>query len=165
MTTCTNSETFFEILRKYESGNPEINNRCVQYLLQTLYIGRPLSKVMIVMLGQSGAGKSTTINNLFDDPNLCPTDGNQSMTTDVTEYGKQIEISNMKVWLSFVDTPGALDTNSSNSENLEKIKQFRNNHPSFKSNSRRMTVYPNIVLVTVDARNGLKANNLISLKL
>lgn len=107
-----------------------------QYSVPGLHKGRPLDRVMIVLAGESGAGKSSTINRLFEDE-LCPVSNTKSETSNVIQYLKDLNVGSVDPKLSailcFVDVPGSLDTDSSREEiNTEKILSFRRNHPALK---------------------------------
>ena len=120
--------------------------------LLSFKIQRPLGRFMIVLMGQSGTGKSATINNVFDDPKLCPTNKVKSETREVTEYSKLINFEDFKACISFVDTPGTFDTQTERNEvNLAKIQEFRTKHPAFGISGSDHRVYPNLLLVTVQA--------------
>ena len=141
----------------------------LRYPLNSLKIGRPLNTVMIFMAGQSGSGKSTTINKLFED-DLCKTSSSTSGTHEVTEYRKLLDVKNeqfpLQGYLSFVDAPGTHDVYAvKDTENIKTIKRFRKENyalkkiPRAKSNDLfksmalniRKHVYPNLILLTFNA--------------
>ena len=126
--------------------------RTLNFSIKSFQMHRPIGRVMIVLMGQSGSGKSATINNLFDDKELCGTPEMRSATCEVTEYTKLIDLKNitLKGYLSLVDTPGTFTSKEEDEINMTKIREFRSKHSAFwtKSNS---IVYPNLVLVTVRA--------------
>ena len=43
----------------------------LNYPLRSIHIHRPIGKVMIVLMGECGTGKSTTLHNLFNDGKSC----------------------------------------------------------------------------------------------
>jgi predicted GTPase len=122
--------------------------------------GRPLDKVLIMMAGQSGTGKSTTINRLFQDDQLCTVSESRSETSEVHQCTKTLAVRSVNPAISssltFVDVPGSLDTDSRREAlNQTKILYFRKNEMSLKSRSVPLKykalgisekVYPNLVL-------------------
>ena len=135
----------------------EINVSYLSYSVQSLNIGRPLDRAMIVMMGETGTGKSTTINNLFECEELSPTHSSTSTTAEVTEYGILLDVSDSKLkgFLSLVDVPGTFDTNWSHRDrNFATVGKFRDEHPSLKdvdADNTTKLLYPNLVLVTFNA--------------
>lgn len=138
----------------------------LEYSGSAIYRGRPINGVMIVLVGRSGTGKSTTINQLFDDPSLCESSSSQSETSEVTIYTKKLQIrtkdETLKIGaeISFVDVPGYSDTTLEKEDaNFKKILEFRSTSvalkdrkfSSFGSYLGRDKVYPNLVLLTVKA--------------
>ena len=119
----------------------------LEYPLRSIHIHRPIGKIMIVLIGECGTGKSTTLHNLFNDGNLYAV----NKTRGVTEYSKLIACSHFKAHLSFVDTPGIFDTQEARHEaNMDKLNKFREQHSAFRQ-IPGSTVYPNLVLITVKA--------------
>ena len=134
----------------------------IKFLIPSLKFGTPLDTVMIVMAGGTGMGKSTTVNRLFDDDDLCHTDPGMSRTQHVTECTKYLNIVNetfpLKAHLSLFDVPGIPDdARSEDPKKLKTIQEFRNKYgklmerrgclPSFV----RREVFPNLVLLTFQA--------------
>jgi len=121
---------YMEIRKKYEtlvSFNypPHVKQIC-RYTGAALAANRSCSNVLIMMAGQSGAGKSTTINKLFNNDNLCKTSSNTSATSTVWEIEASLIIKDhdlplMKTSLMFLDVPGALDVDSSKLESNQNI--------------------------------------------
>ncbi|CAL8138826.1 unnamed protein product [Orchesella dallaii] len=129
-----------------------------------LILGRPLNTVMIFMGGASGAGKSTTINELFEDTGLCSTSSSTSETKHPVRLLKELNVTRESPPvignLTFVDVPGAFDTDEKNEvENFASISKFR--YSSHELQSREAvakvipncpeTVYPNVILFVVKA--------------
>ena len=105
----------------------------------------------IFLFGMTGAGKSSTLNNLFGSKDLIPTSSMESCTRDVIEYGCTMDSTHWKVeglGLGFVDTPGYGDTNGSlqDAKNLTTINEYV--HSKYTKWDRK--IYPNIVLVVVN---------------
>ncbi len=88
---------------KYSSQIQNMGTYCGRALL----IGRPLNKVIIMMAGKSGSGKSSIINTFFDDKRLCPTNSVRSETAAVYEIKKSLTIQSLGVKgdLVIVDVP------------------------------------------------------------
>jgi hypothetical protein len=159
----------------FSPANP-IEETILKYSGNALKIGRPLDSAMIFMLGQSGSGKSSTINVLFDDPHLCSTSSKRSQTKEVTTITKRLEVTKSKPGIigniTFIDVPGLFDTDARNEvTNLASIEKFRKNCPALSSRSLAaqlcseyrgrfgpesdnhvsVKVYPNLVLLVVSA--------------
>ena len=145
-----NLKELYAVLQSYkEAENPGVLKKMLSYSLLSFHLQRPIGRVMIMLLGQSGTGKSATINNLFDDSELCPTSDVKSQTHEVTEYSKIINLRDVSSSLSLVDTPGTFDTHAVRNEvNVAKIQEFRTRHLGSRCHS---TVYPNLLIVTVKA--------------
>ena len=139
----------------------------MNYCMPALRRGRPLGGAMIVLMGESGVGKSTTINSLFD-AQLCATSASQSCTSGVAEYYKECVVTDenpaLSTYISFIDTPGFKDTNESVEEdNIKAIIKFFAEHPDLQKirtnelwaklirRKVRYNVYPNLVMFMVKA--------------
>ncbi|ODM92609.1 Protein hedgehog [Orchesella cincta] len=130
-----------------------------------LLLGRPLDTVMIFMGGSSGAGKSTTINTLFEDNELCSTSSSTSETKEPVRLRKTLKVTKESPPvvgnLTFVDVPGAFDTDGKNEvANFASIKKFRESSIELQSRKKlanlkipnvTATVYPNIILFVLNA--------------
>lgn len=126
--------------------------------------GRALNSAIIFMAGASGSGKSSTINALFDDNNLCKTSDNRSETEHVAVVRKLLTVTGenppVQGYLNFVDVPGSHDTDRSKEiRNRNVIRNFRNNCPELRNRSGlylkftrvEKNVYPNVVMFVIDA--------------
>ena len=136
------------------------NQNVYQYSVPGVIKGRPLNKALIVMAGQSGSGKSTTINRLFEDDKLLPVSDSRSETSEVYSCTKPLHVTSLtpriRSSLTFVDVPGSLDTDSKREAlNQAKILNFRKHCPSIKTRDYlplslqlmiSKKVYPNLVL-------------------
>ena len=83
----------------------------------------------MMIAGQTGAGKSTAINKLFNDDKLCSTNPSKSDIGVVWEVEVQCVVNNsnphLKSSLLFVDIPRALDTDAKKREfHQELIQQY-----------------------------------------
>ena len=112
---------------------------------------RPTNRAMILLLGESGSGKSSTINHLFGNT-YAKTSDSESCTRETTEWFiesnvDEFLIKNLK--LSIVDTPGFMDTNGfeQDSMNMACIKNFFETYPSSQNNA----IFPNFILLVVNA--------------
>ena len=139
-------------------------------------VKRPLQSAMILVVGVSGAGKSSTINHLFDtgegDPVVITSD-DESQTKETSEYVLTVdepdyEVSDLS--MSIIDTPGLNDTDGERQDacNFLSIQTFFRTHPRL----RGMQTYPNLVFLVVqvtDTRikgaNSNLAKNLRGIKL
>lgn len=130
-----------------------------QYSFNGLTNGRPLDCGIIVVAGESGSGKSMTINKLFEDDNLCAVSDESSQTTEVTKYIKKLLVTDVgppqiSADLVFVDVPGSLDSDRTNETgNFAKILQFRNGYKSLKK--RGLPIY----MRSIGLRDEVNFNN------
>jgi len=112
---------------------PDVRQIC-KYSGSALVANRSCGNVMIMMAGLSGAGKSTTINKLFNDDGLCDTSTHESGTASVWEVEAQLVIDNhkppLKSSLLFIDIPGAMDTDAAmRKPNQELIQKYLRTTP------------------------------------
>ncbi|KAI6660458.1 hypothetical protein LOD99_14043 [Oopsacas minuta] len=110
-------------------------------------------EAMIFLYGLSGAGKSTTLNHLFN-TKLIPTSDSKSSTTDVIEYVATMDSIRWDVTglnIGFIDTPGWGDTSGSGINDLANIEHFLVCHPYLDSQYLHLKFYPNIVMIVVRA--------------
>ena len=130
---------------------------------------------MILLVGTSGAGKSSTINHLLDTGEGVPvaiTSDRMSKTTATSEYVLVVDEPDYEVCgltMSIIDTPGLNDTAGVNQDacNLASIKKFFETHPKIHKK-----IYPNLVFLVVSAMdqriagpNSNLAKNLRGIKL
>ena len=116
-----------------------------------MMIQRSFNHVSIVLLGLTGAGKSTAINNLLgvDCSSTCET---ESETRSTKEF--IIHVSNPKdeverLPLGLVDTPGFCDTDGLEQDacNLFSVQSFFRTHPDLSG------CYPNLIFLFVNAND------------
>jgi len=120
---------YIQIRKKHEKDisfnyPPEIKLIC-RYSGSAVAANRSCGNVIIMMAGRTGAGKSTTINKLFDDDDLCETSNNTSGTESVWEVEAPINLSSckpiVKTSLVFVDIPGTLDVDEKRRKSNQAI--------------------------------------------
>jgi GTP-binding protein EngB required for normal cell division len=110
--------------------------------------GRSFNTVTTVLLGQSGHGKSSTVNHLLGVP-LATTSSKMSETRATTEFKlvapePSLGVSNLS--LSLVDTPGFGDTEglAQDACNLVSISKFL-------AEGQEGRVFPNMILIVFNA--------------
>lgn len=160
-----NTEDLSKILSSHNSMDP-VQKKVWKYSGNALSIGRSLNTVLFVMAGQSGSGKSKTINEIFGDPNLLRTNAYQSETKEPAVVSKtlcvQAETPFIRGKLAFMDVPGIFDTTIKDEVvNVVATKKFLNDLPELQSRKDvarnvpkslfhiRTKVYPNAVLFVV----------------
>ena len=124
-------------------------------MLSSAKIRRPLDSAMILLVGVSGVGKSSTINNLFDtgeEFKIVMTSSTESETRATSEYVLSFEEPSYQVCdlkMSVIDTPGFNDTEGVNQDacNFLSIKRFFETHQSLPEEH----TYPNLVFLVVSA--------------
>ena len=114
---------------------------------------RSCNEAILFIYGISGAGKSTTLNHLFDSK-LIPTSDSKSCTDSATEWVSTFasdhwQVSNLEV--GFIDVPGWGDSLGRDAANLSLIQHFLTIHPILGSNIRKF--YPNIVLLVFNSND------------
>ncbi len=120
-----------------------------RYMNSSKWAGRSFNRVTAILLGQTGHGKSSTVNHLLGVA-LATTSDNKSKTRATTEFklvGPEPSLAVSDLNLSLVDTPGFGDTAGLKQEacNLTSIENFLN------SISQGNRVYPNMILVVFSA--------------
>ena len=143
------------------------------YIVSSAKIKRSLQSAMILLVGTTGDGKSSTINHLLDTGEaVAKTCDSESETTATSEYVLFVDEPDYEVsglTLSIIDTPGLNDTLGVNQDacNLASIKKFFETHPKIQKK-----IYPNLVFLVVSAMdqrikgpNSKLAKNLRGIKL
>ncbi len=117
------------------------------------------------MIGDSGVGKSSTVNHLFGQK-VASINRIQSETKATTEYCLTInddELAVQDLSLGIIDTPGFGDTEglSQDACNLATIYGMMKDYPPLQHlESRDMPVFPNVVLLLVNATdNRIEGDN------
>jgi GTPase SAR1 family protein len=108
--------------------------------------GRSFNTVSTILLGQSGHGKSSTVNHLLG-VKIAKTSNRESETRSTTEFklvGPEPGLGVTDLNLCLVDTPGFGDTDglAQDACNLASIAKFLE-----ESGSGRQHCYPNIILI------------------
>ena len=125
-------------------------------------IRRAINHVSIMLVGNTGSGKSSTINHLFntsEGSQLAPTNSTQSETRITSEFilstdDPDYEVTDLQIGI--VDTPGFNDTNGYKQDacNFYSIKKFYKTHPKLAG------CYPNLIFLLVEATdNRIKGPN------
>lgn len=109
---------------------------------------RSPNQAFVLLVGLTGAGKSSTINYLFD-KKIATTNDIGSQTLSTSEYVVQLKSEEWRIpdlKLSVIDTPGLCDTNGleQDAKHLSSIKNFLKLHPTLKGN------YPNLVMIVLN---------------
>ena len=135
-------------------------HRGLQLVESSIEIFRAMNEAIIFTFGQSGAGKSSTLNHLFD-RQLASVSADSSCTRDVVYYvssmsSSQWEVNNLKI--GFVDVPGWGDGGggSVQASNMATVEKFIATHPHLGRAAPKC--YPNIIMIIVSA-NDNRAND------
>ena len=119
----------------------------------SLQAHRSCNEAIIFLYGVSGAGKSTTLNHLFN-AELISTSATESATDSVIEWVSSMHsehwlVSNLEV--GFIDVPGWGDSEGRDSTNFALMQQFLSVHPILGCKVRKF--YPNIVLIVFNTND------------
>ena len=136
-------------------SEPPPRAKLYHHVLSSVKINRPFQSAMILLVGGSGVGKSSTINHLLDTGEGLPvakTSATESETKSTSEYVLTVDEPSYEVCdlkMSVIDTPGFNDTGGINQDacNFLSIKRFFETHPSL---SKQWT-YPNLIFLVVSA--------------
>ena len=127
---------------------------------------RSCNEAIIFLYGVSGAGKSTTLNHLFN-AELIPTSAKESTTDFVIEWVSSMHsmhwrVSNLEV--GFIDVPGWGDSEGRDATNFALMKQLLSVHPILGCKVRKF--YPNIVLIVFNSNdNRMLGSNSSAMKM
>jgi predicted GTPase len=138
--------------------------KLIDYINNSWQIGRSINHVSILLVGESGVGKSATINHLLalgtkDNIEFAKTSESESETRSSQEfilYGDEPRYEVKDLPLGVVDTPGLNDTDGSYQDacNLLSIKQFFETHPKLSGHC------PNLIFLIIKATDTrFKGNN------
>ena len=155
----SSAEDFRKELSSFQNLDPDSEPppraKLYHCLLSSVKIKRPFESAMILLVGSSGVGKSSTINHLLDTGDGLPvamTSASESKTKATSEYiltvdEPRFEVSDLK--MSIIDTPGFNDTDGINQDacNFVSIKEFFETHPRLPE----QFTYPNLVFLVVNA--------------
>ncbi|XP_028410197.1 uncharacterized protein LOC114532802 isoform X2 [Dendronephthya gigantea] len=155
------AEDFKEELRLFENldrdADPPPRAKLYHCLLLSVNIKRPFNSTMILVVGSTGVGKSSTINHLLDTGEGIPvalTSCSESETKATSEYILTTDDSNYEVCdlkMGIIDTPGLNDTAGVKQDacNFVSIKRFFETHPGLPEQS----IYPNLVFLVVNVND------------
>ncbi|CAL8143694.1 unnamed protein product [Orchesella dallaii] len=166
-----------ELMQLYRADSKKCKN-LYGLIKNGLNYGRSFNSIILLVYGESHAGKSMTINKLFNDPNLCPINPFKSETHDMIIYQKKILVKDSHPsvygYLRFIDTPGTFDSEGKDEENMKLLNAFRKQSPLLSCSDRnqglkktltwgtkikiRSKVYPNVVLFFVSADGKTQGN-------
>ncbi|XP_052105978.1 uncharacterized protein LOC127738684 [Mytilus californianus] len=112
---------------------------------------RSPNQVFVLLVGLSGAGKSSTVNYLFE-TNVAETSELRSETRSTIEYTVQMKSTEWRIpdlQLSIIDTPGFCDTDGleQDAKNIMSIKYFLESHPHIRKS------YPNLVMIVLNIQD------------
>ena len=131
-----------------------VNHPAMNMMGSSLKAHRSCNEAIIYLYGVSGAGKSSTINHLFNRENMIPVSSSQSCTSEVAEFVSTMQSDHWKVsnlQIGFIDTPGWDDTRSQDMDayNFALMENFIATHPYLSC--KTLKIYPNIVLIVIRA--------------
>ncbi|UJR18157.1 hypothetical protein I4U23_005057 [Adineta vaga] len=134
-----------EIKRKL-ARNP--HHKGLQYAYTSGKNKRSPCVASILLVGLTGAGKSSTLNMLFNNKNLADVGDSCSCSSDIIEYEVQVPVRELDVEntvLRIIDTPGFGDTRDSDFDArlIATLKHYFESHKDFASEQ-----VPTVVLIT-----------------
>ena len=121
----------------------------LEYIRNSIEIGRSFSRVSILLVGTAGVGKSATVNHLLG-IDLAETSETKSETRSTKEFvvkGNDPKYEVEGLSLGLVDTPGFCDTDGSKQEacNLLCMREF------FRTHDTLSKCFPNLIFLIVKA--------------
>ncbi|XP_046850122.1 uncharacterized protein LOC124443682 [Xenia sp. Carnegie-2017] len=150
---------FNEIIKMGGENAEQIPRASLLYFItSSMKIQRHSKSAMILLVGSSGSGKSSTINHLMvngDEIPVAKTNNYKSSTKTTSEYiitfdEPEYEVSDLV--LSVIDTPGFNDGDGVEQDvcNIVSVKKYFQTHPEFSSKTK---FYPNLVFIVDKANN------------
>ncbi|XP_046850128.1 uncharacterized protein LOC124443684 [Xenia sp. Carnegie-2017] len=141
-----------------ETAEPMSRAIPYHFSLSSAKIQRHSKFAMILLVGSTGCGKSSTINHLLDTGDGIPvaeTNSYKSSMKKTSEYvitfdEPKYEVSDLV--LSVIDTPGFNDGDGVKQDvcNFVSVKKYFETHPKFPSKTK---FYPNLVFIIAKANN------------
>ncbi|XP_046852782.1 uncharacterized protein LOC124446034 [Xenia sp. Carnegie-2017] len=147
----------YETIKKLdENSEPTPRASLYSFILSSSAIQRHSEFAMILLVGTSGCGKSSTINHLLDIGDGTPvakTSNVESTTRKTSEYTLTFDEPNYEVCdlvMSVIDTPGFNDSDGVDQDacNFVSIQQYFRTHPKFPAETK---IYPNLVFFVAKA--------------
>jgi len=139
------------------SGEEIRRAQILSYAYDSHSINRSAYHTTLILLGETGVGKSSTINHLFG-ASVARTSASKSETRKTTEFllkEDDVELGVKDLSLGVVDTPGFNDTEGMEQDaaNLACIYDMLSNHPPLQSLSGNdeAKLFPNVILLLVKA--------------
>ena len=128
--------------------------KLISYINDSINIKRGLNHVSILLIGSSGAGKSSTINHLLNidgkgvefAKTYC-TAPEIRITSEFLAFADDPKLEVKSLVLGIVDTPGFNDSDGTKQDvcNFYSIKKFFEGHPKLRG------CFPNLILIVVKA--------------
>ena len=157
----SSAEDFKEELRSFQNldrdADPPPRAKLYHCLLSSVKVKRPFNSAMILVVGSTGVGKSSTINHLLDTGEGIPvalTSSTESETKTTKEYilttdNPEYEVCDLK--MGIIDTPGLNDTAGVKQDacNFVSIKRFFETHPGLPE----QFTYPNLIFLVVSVND------------
>ena len=154
-------------LEAYKMSGNNIVHKALEKVGKSLSAHRAPNRAIFFLYGLSGAGKSSTLNHLFDNKTSVSISHNVSGTPNVVEYVGTMRSEHWcaeNLEISFIDAPGFNDTGGKHqdAENFATIELFiqQHQHLGFHDLGKYLSIlsssaifYPNIVLIVVDAND------------
>ena len=142
---------------KMRTGEEVRRAQILSYAYDSHSINRSAYHTTLLMLGETGVGKSSTINHLFG-ANVAKTSSTKSETRNTTEYvltEDDVELGVKDLTLGIIDTPGFNDTEGIEQDacNLACIQNLLTNHKPLQSLSGKDSarLFPNVILLLLKA--------------
>ncbi|THV00784.1 hypothetical protein K435DRAFT_837135 [Dendrothele bispora CBS 962.96] len=133
---------------QFNDYSPEAASNAVPH--RALAAGRNSHDAVVLLVGQSGHGKSKTINRLVGQSLLLSGNGNGSRTKTIQRVKFDIDKEGTPFSVSFVDTPGYADTTYTDRElNNSLISLYKQKYfPDVPSTEDQK--YPNVILLITE---------------